>query len=177
MNNFEKEKIAKLYAQIAIMYGRQLTQDVLIMMVNSMHDLNYYALEKIMTEWCSMENKFPYPADLRQKLNPTINERDMAVDAVNMAIMCVSKYGWTNPEGAKTKMGELAWETVKRFGGWEHLCGNLNAENEGIMRAQLRELAQVVMKKSIRGELDETQNLPTRFDVQNLVNISVKSLE
>lgn len=163
MNAEQKNKLAKIYFEIGEIHGRTISKDTLITLVNTFQDLNYDLVYKEMNLWLVSGTHFPLPAHIREKILPKLNEKDNAIDAVNTLIGCVSKFGYTNPNGAEKAMGELAWETTKRFGGWNKLCETLCIENEGMIRAQLRELAQVVSKKSMRGELDETQSLPKSY--------------
>jgi hypothetical protein len=170
----EKNKIADLYFQIGEIHGRVLSKQTLISLVNSLDDLIFQDLYKTMQDWLKNGTHFPLPAHIRQKINPTINERDDSIDAVNRIISAVSKFGRNNNDRAREWIGELGWETCKRFGGWEILCEVLNFDNEGTIRAQLRELAQVVLKKSIRGELETRPTLPK--PILSLVETCVKKI-
>lgn len=173
MNN----EIAKKWIQLGIMYGRQLDEGTILMMLEAISDLPCDLVLSAMKKWAASETKFPMPADIRAKILPELSTKDNAIDAVNAAIACVSKFGYTNAEAAKNKMGDLAWEAVQRFGGWKQLCETLSFENEGIIRAQLRELTEVVFKKSQRGELDQAPKLPENNLIKNLVNNSLKAIE
>jgi len=167
MNTNEKNNIAQIYAQLAMAFGRTLERETLSFMVTALDDLNFESVKKVMLEWNRTETIFPQPAHIRNKIIPSITDKDESIDAVNLALMCVSKFGYTNQNEAKLKMGSLAWEAVQRFGGWKHLCEILDQQNEGMIRAQLRELCLVVSKKSQRGELDQKPEL------KNNVNLGI----
>lgn len=167
MNSEQKNKIAKLYFEIGELHGRTLSKDTLITLTNSFSDLPFDAVFKEMGNWFLNGTHFPLPAHIRAKLSPTITDKDEAIDAVNRIIAAVSLYGYPNLEQAKNYIGELGWEVVKRFGGWTRLCETLDSENEGMIRAQMRELAQVVFKKSLVGDLNTAPALPQA--IKNLI--------
>lgn len=177
MTQEQKAELAMIYGMQAELNGRTLSQSAMIMLVNSLEDLDFFAVKKVLSDWMRFENRFPMPADIRAKIMPELSTKDNAIDAVNAAIACVSKFGYTNAEAAKNKMGDLAWEAVQRFGGWKQLCETLSFDNEGIIRAQLRELTEVVFKKSQRGELNQSPKLPENNLIKNLVNNSLKAIE
>jgi hypothetical protein len=156
-----KNEIATTWIQIAIMTGRTINQTTMELMLEAVADLPQENVLMALKNWAKNESTFPLPASIRQKIVPVIDDKEIAIDAVNRIIAAVSKYGWTNKHLAKDYIGELGWETTERFGGWVHLCENLNQNNEGMLRAQLRELAVVVNKKSMLGELDERPKLKT----------------
>jgi hypothetical protein len=167
-----RNQIAKMWVQIGMMTGKRLDREIMEMMLEAVADLPEELVLNALKTWAMTETTFPMPANIRAKINPTMSEKDVAIDAVNTAIACVSRFGYTNPQLASERMGELAWATVQRFGGWGHLCETLTNENEGMIRAQLRELAQVVFKKSQRGELDARPKLPMEY--KNLLSVFEK---
>lgn len=75
-------------------------------------------------------------------------------DAASRIISAVSKYGYNNVNEAKEYIGELGWETMKRYAGsWSNFCDFLNSENISAIQAQLRELCKTVGNKLERGEI------------------------
>lgn len=179
MTSEEKNLLAKTYFEIGELHGRTISKDTLITLVNSFQDLPFRSVFNALNEWMMNGTHFPLPAHIRQKIVPVIDDKDNALDAVNRVISAVSKYGYTNPLSAREFIGELGWETVTRFGGWKGLCEHLNGENEGVLRAQLRELALVVSKKAKRDELDLAPALPSPAvnDVAALIGSTMKRLE
>ena len=97
MNN----EIAKKWIQLGIMYGRQLGEGTVLMMLEAISDLPFDSVLLVMKKWAASETKFPMPADIRAKILPELSTKDNAIDAVNAAIACVSKFGYTNSEAAK----------------------------------------------------------------------------
>lgn len=176
MTNEQKTKLAKLYFEIGETHGRTISKDTLITLVNSFSDLDFTQVYSAMQDWLMNGTHFPVPANIRQKVIPQMDDKDHALDCVNRIIAAVSRFGYTNSESAKEFIGSLGWETVQRFGGWKSLCENLTGQNEGILRAQLRELAIVVSKKSKRGELELVPSLPTpeAKEISGLITATMK---
>lgn len=169
MTSTEKENIAKILPVMAEIAGATFSTAAIIMMVESMDDLDYATVIQTLTNWQRTEKKFPHPSDIRAKVMPEMDNKDDAILVANLIITAVSKYGYTNPEQARKFMGDLAWETVIKMSGWKHICETLTIDNEGIIRAQIRGMAEVVSKKAKRGELDQTPQLPQSNEVRKLI--------
>lgn len=169
MTSTEKENIAKILPVMAEIAGATFSTAAIIMMVESMDDLDYASVIQTLTNWQRTEKKFPHPSDIRAKVMPEMDNKDDAILVANLIITAVSKYGYTNPEQARKFMGDLAWETVIKMSGWKHICETLTIDNEGIIRAQIRGMAEVVSKKAKRGELDQTPQLPQSNEVRKLI--------
>lgn len=178
MNATQKEQIANLLSIRAEITGKSISINALVQMVEDMADLDFTQVMSTLTAWGRTEKGFPFPSDIRAKVMPEIDSKDIAVEVANLIITCVSKYGYTNPDQARARMGELAWETVQQATGWKHICETLTLENEGMTRAQLRGLAEVVSKKAIRGELDQVPQLPQANNaVLKLINTTFKDVD
>lgn len=154
------QAIKEQIIMLASFAGREMNEMLLNGYMEAVSDLDQEQVLDTLKSWLRTNKGFPHPADIRAKVMPELNPEDNAQDAANLAIACVSRYGYTNPEKARASMGELAWAVVHRMGGWQHLCETLNNQNEGMFRAQIRNLAEVVSKKSKRGELDIAPALP-----------------
>lgn len=171
MTTTEKAHLCEILPVMAEIAGVSFSTAAIIMMVESMNDLEYSSVIETLTNWQRTEKKFPHPSDIRAKVMPEIDSKDTAIEVANLIITCVSKYGYNNPETARAKMGELAWATVQRMSGWKHLCESLTIDNEGMIRAQIRAMAEVVSKKAKRGELDQVPQLPqASSDIRKLIN-------
>jgi len=173
--NFTQQIKIKLLA-LATISGKELNEMALNAFIEALSDLEPSAVLASLQDWLRTGKGFPYPADIRAKVMPDLDPKDNAIDAVNRIITAIGRFGYTNPKQARDFIGELGWETVERFGGWLHLCENVNSENEGMFRAQLRELAVVVSKKSMRGELDKSPALPDRTNVQQIISGAMKRI-
>ena len=95
--------------------------------------------------------KFPSIGEFTEILDPPINGKTESIEAANRIIEAVGKYGHSNPIQAEKHIGELGWLMVEKFGGWADLCSKLNNQNEGMFRAQLRELGETVIYRERQG--------------------------
>lgn len=174
-----KSEYAKLVAGLGEYYSKELTPSQIDMFSDDLMSLSPTELtQAIISYRRNPENKFfPLPGQLIGIIRPTITATDEANEVASAIINAVGKDGHTNPERAKQRIGELAWEVVVRFGGWKHICESLNPQNEGVFRAQIRGLAETVSKKALRGELDQKPALPQSRNVQNLIAQTMKGIE
>ena len=167
-----KAKIPQQVLGLAEYYDKKLSENQLEMFVDDLSEITFeelqFAIKKYRKDPANVF--FPLPAKLLAIITPIMNEKDEAQEVANLVISAVSKFGQTNPEEARKSIGELSWETARLMGGWKHLCEILTLENEGMLRAQLRGLAEVVSKKAKRGELDQVPQLPQSNVVLKLIS-------
>lgn len=96
------------------------------------------------------QNKFPSIKEFLEIINPE-NPETEAIEATSRIFSAIRNFGWTNPDKARSYMGELAWETVERNGGWQNVCETCNQNNVGILKAQYRESAKTIWKRTFAG--------------------------
>jgi hypothetical protein len=156
-----KQEQVALYGQLAMIYGKQLTPQALVLMVDALNDLPGNAVLEVMRSWVKKQKHFPMPSDIREALSPSTDAADDGRDIASRVIGAVSKFGSYQSTGAREYIGEIGWECVKRFGGWVTICSELTEENKGILNAQIRDLAMTLKKKALNGTLNEPQNFPT----------------
>ncbi|NDE91614.1 MAG: hypothetical protein EB059_10880 [Alphaproteobacteria bacterium] len=169
--NTKQEQVA-LYGQLAMIYGKQLTPQALVMMVDALDDLPGGAVIQVMKAWVKKQKHFPMPSDIRESLSPTTDAADDGRDIASRVIAAVSKFGSYQAEAAKNHIGEIGWECVQRMGGWKTFCSELTEDTKGIFNAQIRDLAMTLKKKALNGTLDQPQNFPTPIesgDVRKLI--------
>lgn len=146
MTNDERKHVQKMLLALADLYGRQLSAPAVGLMSDALMDLDgksvIEALNKYMRDPAS--RSFPMPGAIRAMIVPEVTGDQVALEAANRIVEAMGKYGWTNPEKAREFMGEIAWEVVKRDGGWAALCERTNNDDLPILKAQWRELAKVV---------------------------------
>lgn len=98
-----------------------------------------------------MRRRAPLSGDIHNLLSPSATVDDRA-DALMQTVMgCMPRYGYTDPDGAREKMGEVAWGVVARMGGWRELCGS-TMEGCTSVKAQLKKS----MTQALRAD-DDTQ--------------------
>jgi len=120
------------------------------------------------------KNKFyPTPAQLRPYLTQELDDDTKAVEVASRVVAAVSNFGSHRGIEAKTYIGDLGWEAVRRFGGWNFICSNLG-ENISMttFQAQIREVSKAVIKTAKVGSYDAPIGLPgAEAKVLSLINI------
>jgi hypothetical protein len=104
--------------------------------------------------------RFPLPAKIREAVHPQESPQDAARIAANEIWEAIGRFGWPNGNYARAQVGTLAWEVVTRNGGWISICQASGEGNAGTFKAQLRDLAESLYKRSQAGKLNEKVNLP-----------------
>jgi len=145
---------------LASFAGRDLNPMMIQGYMEAINDLDQNAVLAALRAWLKNSKGFPHPSDIREVVAPEMSAEDDAQDVANLIVAAVGSCGHTNPDRAREKIGELGWATVLRMGGWKHLCEVLTPDNEGIFRAQIRDYAQTIIRKSIRGDLERLPELP-----------------
>ena len=84
---------------------------------------------------------FPSIKQIRAVLDPKADPEQLAILAANAIQERIVKDGWTNPERARERMGELAWSVVQASGGWESVCRGATDQNKQTSIAQWTKLA------------------------------------
>lgn len=128
-------------------------------------------------------NRMPLPADVKAFLKPKIEDKDQARDCAALILKAISRRGYYWAGGSmmdgvcrfegnsgvfhetfeiacKEFCGDLAWEVIQRFGGWQRLCEVANDSQDTTLMAQLRDLADSLQKKARAGSLDQPPGLP-----------------
>lgn len=175
-----KANIARIVIGLAEYYDKTLNANQLEMYVEDLSVLTEDQLSSAVKLYSTNPENvfFPLPSKLLAIIKPPMNEKDEAQEVSNLIMSCVLKCGYTNPETAKQKMGDLAWQVVQQFGGWKHLCETCTNENEGMLRAQIRGLAESVSKRARRGEIGVIPALPSSsIEIKQLVNSTMKVME
>jgi hypothetical protein len=146
MNNSEFGKLILEYAKLSAYYAQDLSDSVLKMYCDDLVDLDFSTVSTAMSSWRlnPKNNRMPLPAQIRQMVCPEIDQDSVAREIASRVIAAVSKFGYTDPNGAKEYIGETGWEIVRRFGGWQYICENLGVTLDlTMLTAQVRDLAKV----------------------------------
>lgn len=101
---------------------------------------------------------FPSVKEIKEVMDPQVDEKSLAVDTAERLWAAVGKFGWCNDPGHT--LGEIATEVIRRSGGWRSVCNEANQSEAGIFKAQKRELARAVIQQSKAGKLNELPALP-----------------
>ena len=174
-----KTEYVKIVFALGEYYGKQLTENQLEMYSEDLMNLTPEELVFAIKAYRqNPDNKFfPLPGQLIGIIKPPMTATDEANEVASAILNSIGKDGHTNPERAKDRMGNLAWEVVQRMGGWLHLCETVSPQNEGMFRAQIRGLSETVSKKAKLGTLDQKPALPSSNTIKNLISDTMKKLE
>lgn len=153
---------AKVVTALAEYYSKSVSPNLLEMYVDDLMALSPEELQHAAKLYrCDGSNKFfPIPAVLIELVRPRQSAQDAARDAATLILDCLARDGYTNPDRAKLRMGDLAWKVVERMGGWTRLCQEVTNQNLTTYAAQIRELAAVVSRKAEMGLSDTPPPLP-----------------
>lgn len=107
------------------------------------------------------KGRFPSIGEVENIISPELSQKDEALEISGNIVKAMSKFGWSNPQEAEAFIGELGWETVKRFGGWRHLCGTINSENQSYLVNQLNQILEsMIRRRSYHGAVDFKPSYP-----------------
>lgn len=101
-------------------------------------------------------NRFPLPAEF---LESSQDKERLEMQAQQIPFLisgAVSKYGIYNPKDAADELGPVAWDVVRKLGGWQHLCANLGVSIQlTSFIAQVRDLAESTLELDRKGLLNK----------------------
>lgn len=157
------QKLKETIIGTAVYYGRQMTPEVLQMMVEDLEDLDPVACEQAYRAWRrNPKNKtFPLPAQIREVVAPeeSIDPEDLAREIAARIVGAVPKFGWCNAREAEKFIGPEGWEIVRRQGGWSYICENLGVTmSPSTFQAQLRDQLKANLKHGL-GAIDRRVTL------------------
>lgn len=186
------QELKKSLSLTAAYFQQQILDPVVVMYAQDLADLEFTDVMRALQEIRREKNRrhMPLPADIREKVNPTVSARSIADDVANRIIGSFRKHGnsWPTgyftshtPEGryfeavtsaglktfatfeeaAIAEIGEVGWVVLKRMGGYSAACREWeNVEAVTTLRAQIRDLANSVLEQAKAGTLYQPPALP-----------------
>jgi len=168
------QKIKALIALTSAYYAQPLANEVVQMYAEDLADLGF---EKVKAAILEMRRdptvtRFPLPAKIRAKLCPPIEDKQVALDLAKRITAAIGRrgYTWTWKGGyaphesfemaVKSELGELAYEVIRRRGGWQKIHDEFFEGNEGTFTAQLRDHIEAIMRMAKAGELHSLPAIP-----------------
>lgn len=146
LNQKERDLLGTVLVQTAIAYGVTKGKADITGYIDILEQLFNFTLEDyirgIKNYLHDRRNRdFPTPIKLRDAAFPEADSRDQAVALSNRIQQAVTEFGWSDPSGAKTFIGELGWNQVKAMGGWVYICENLGTSKMPVLtfKAQTRD--------------------------------------
>lgn len=162
-------RIGKIWIAIGEMYGKQISQSSLSIMLRAIEDLDEQDVMNALNSWVKTSKipRPPTPAEIRNLINPVLDDKFLANDLAQRILGCVSKFGYTWDSGffngfdnagkplfyfkstngvfstfkeaVISEIGEIAWHVVCVRGGWQNLVESANLNLDTIFFAQLRD--------------------------------------
>ena len=156
------QQIKLILNGLAEYYGVTLTPGQLAMYSEDLADIPVEALVRAISLVRQSETFFPKPAVIRSKVFGS--DQDAALEASNKIVEAMGRFGWTNSEQAREFMGEVAWDVVKREGGWTALCERTKNDDLPILKSQWRNLARVVVIRKTQEHLAITDSTAPKIE-------------
>lgn len=157
-------QLKKLIIAMSLYYGQTLQDQVVALYAEDLSDLPFDRVVQVLKEVRRdpKTTRFPLPAVIRQRIAPEKRDPETeALEASNRIVEAVAKIGPYQSERARAFIGELGWLVVQREGGWMNLCETLTNDNQGMLKAQWRNLAKALWHRAELGQLDEAPALPS----------------
>lgn len=158
------EKIVGLITILAEQTREQVGRERMLFMAEALLE---QGVERAVPALKSMIRKcrhFPTIADIEKEMGTDEpDEAEKAREVGERVYAAVCKWGSAAKlEQLETFLGPIGLEVVKLQGGWQSICNVLTYDNAGQLKAQWRELAEVLVTKQRRGiPLDQAP----RFDL------------
>lgn len=173
-----KEIVLKLAAVYD--YGDRLNKQNLDVMAKLLAQMSSSPEEAAQAAQKYIENaenvRFPIPIHkIMHSLRPPVTDRDQAIVLGSRIVDAISKFGWPNASRAEKYIGPVGWEVIRMRGGWARVCEESNQGNSGMLYAQMRDLAESVLRRSRAGMPDVSKmELPGSESGESPPSISKK---
>lgn len=173
----ERDQLGLKITEVAFLYSYDLPKhnaikfiDILIKYIPDTFDRYMMAIDKYVQE---PKNKiFPSPMNLKNYLSDELSDDAKANEIASRIRLAISNYGWSEPNKAKSFLGDAGWRVVDRFGGWQYLCENLGVTiNTTAFYAQARESAKSIIEANYKGILDKPIYLENKKQLNQLTSI------
>ncbi len=167
------DKILALLAHIAASCGTTLSDFGLDFIART--SLKYGTPDEVVAaleQLAQSARRVPTVADIRKAMGrDAASEAEVGREVGERIWEAISKHGSQRSDSGLQRvrefLGDLGWEVVTRQGGWQSICDSATYANGPQLKAQWRELAEVLARKVARGEpLDSMASLPRREEAQ-----------
>ena len=140
-----RKELFLLLVNLTVVYNKEMKREALVVYVQYLErydkEVILRAIDKVLTS-CKF---YPSIAEIINFIEGDVTDKDKANEMAGNIIRCIREHGYTNPEEAQKEMGPIAWESVKRFGGWDMICNSPLCQLSTI-RAQLRDMCLAMLK-------------------------------
>lgn len=154
MSQDELRQLKALYVATALYFDQRLPDQVLALYCEDLADLPFTSVAKAIGDARRdpKTTRCPLPSVIRTRLQPESDPESEAILIASNIVGAVSRVGPYNTAAAHRSLGPVAWQVVQMEGGWESVCQNLTYENMGMLKAQWRNLAKVLIQRGSRSE-------------------------
>lgn len=154
------KNIANLLIDMAQFYGYEMEDRQLELQLSVLSSFpEEIVREEIANYMRNPKNgKFPTPIHklLEKHLPKEPENKDLAIVAAARVRKAIHDFGWPSPLKAKEFIGDLGWQAVQSFGGWQYICENLGGSiSVDSFNAQLRELCRSTLELNEAGIQDQ----------------------
>ena len=158
MNSVERSNLAKIITATAMYFQRQITTEVVSMMVSDLEDLPF---EKVARAYETIRRDpktqaFPIPAKIRGLIKPTPDPEAEGREIVDRVVIAITKFGYSQFQAAMAFIGPIGKRIVNAHGGWTALCES-NFIHNPAMIAQARSRATDMIKYGDSFRSESTQ--------------------
>jgi hypothetical protein len=148
--NDQQKFYTKLTGLAGMVQGFTLSPEVIGLYDQHLEGLGYDrvcdALDRIIMERSSRD-PFPSIKEIRTIIDPELDPDQEAMVIASRIAGAVSRIGPYQSGLARQIIGEVGWKIVQCEGGWENVCQTLSYENQGMMKAQWRNLAKTFIAR------------------------------
>ena len=168
-----EQQLFEFWLNVSAFYRQNISDQVLKMYVYDTKDFTIDEMRKAFEIYrnSSESNFFPLPGSLKRMIRPEPNEEDESLELASIIFEAVKKFGYINPTKAREFIGELGWSVLEGFGSWAHFCQLLSVENQGIIRAQIRDSAKAKLRRAKAGRTE----LPPGYGMEGYLECTAHS--
>lgn len=189
MSPEERKAVAKAWLTLAQVYGKELAQGPLAVMVDSIADLNAGEVLSFMRRWPGVTKfeRHPYPKEVRDGVRPPMDTRELATVVARNIDRALSRHGYVWEQGflglngpyweafvngkrerfssfreaVVAELGPIAWEAIEGRGGWQRMIESQREMEEGQFIAQMRDHVQASYSLAEKGVDASKVSLPS----------------
>jgi hypothetical protein len=143
------KRVAALLGMIAEQSHEVVSEDRIEFLLSRLEGLDLGKLEVALSRILESARRFPTVAEIKAEMGEgDATARDRALLVADRVIAGITKLGEVTSVGTAAAVplviGQTAFEVVQAMGGWNHVVNM--AENIGVLRAQIRDIAEAGFK-------------------------------
>lgn len=146
----ERQKIQQAILVLAETQGKALSVAALKLFTDALGDVTAKQVEGAIVQHLRGPNGrfFPSPGDLLTFIHKYQTVQQAANECMSRVLTAVSQFGYVDPEGARTYLGEEVWAALPGHIGWRDFCLSGDQISQATARAQLRDRIAAHLQRS-----------------------------